>query len=380
MILLVSNLRGHNTGRGGHLYTVADYFRAVSTRRSVELVCIGHEIPPPLRILEPTLVRVESMRDVFSAARSLRRMLADDVVLHAFDATAVLVARLARKSPIVFTKCGGAVTRRYTPSVHPDVVFHDEDFAYYSGKGAPLDHRFLRLIPNRVFPSQQHVVSRDAFPACACLVMRVSRICKKYEESILQGVRLTKFLADNGIDAKFVCIGYPEDKLVLTRIESALDGVGELVVDENMTTNGSRHLVHADVVIASGRGAMESALLGRVTFVPEKYRHLPALLDSRTINEGIYHNFSDRCRFSGRADDADVLRILVESGARDEYLQSLKMISDDYFDLRPRLDEYMAIYENAALAKSMSSWFDIAKHMANFFFFGAIRLIRRRRE
>jgi hypothetical protein len=378
VLLLVSNVSGHNTGRGGHLYTVADFFRALQTRLPVQIVCLGHEIPPPLRGLEPALIPIRTLGGIFAAARSLREMVEGQAVLHAFDATALLVARLARRQPVVFTKCGGAVTRRYTPAGHPDIVFHQEDFAHYARLGAPLPGRHFKLIPNRVYPVLQDDVGADAFPTCDALVMRIARVCVKYEESILQGIRLTKSFRGAGIDARFVCVGFPEDPAVVERIRSELGEADALITDEKMTVNASRHLPKAAVVVASGRGAMESAMLEKITFVPEKGRSLPALLDERTIKEGIYHNFSDRCRFSHRASEAEAIEILTDYRARNAYGMTLRRISDDYFDLRPKLDEYMSIYECAVRAPSMFARVDVAMHLANFLFFGVFRRVRRK--
>ena len=309
IILVVSNVSGHNSGRGGHLYTVADHYRALIAVGDVKIVCVGTGIPGPLREFPVSLVRMSRLVDLRSAAKELSQHVNADSVLHVFDAYALLVARRLESTPIVFTKCGGAVTKRYTPAGHPDVVFHAQDYEYYRNRGAPLPGRYLKLIPNRVFVTQA-LDSEAQFPKCDVLVMRVGRICEKYEDSFKQAIALTKYLRSNQLNAKFVGIGYAEDERVLVRLKELIGSEDLILTDEAFTLGASRHLSRADVVVASGRGAMESATRGKVTLVPAKGKELPVLLDESTLEEGIFHNFSDRSVFTAPPSVEQVLKIL----------------------------------------------------------------------
>ncbi|MDZ4297751.1 MAG: hypothetical protein U0998_02250 [Moraxellaceae bacterium] len=377
LFLFVSNIAGLNTGRGGHYYTVVDHYRFFSEKYLVKVVCIGYEIPLALNGLEKDLIFIpyKNFLDVFKVINKVRSLFdSKECVNHAFDASAYLFVRMAnfkKKSPLYFTKCGGAVRIGYTPSTHPDIVFHGEDYSHYKSLGAPLLDRVFLLIPNRVAADAVLVnkpKNLNLFPQEGINILRIARICTKYSESIQQTINLCRALKLEGLSVNLAIIGYPEDKDLVNKFHAELKGLGDLYISDDVTLNASRHLPEADIVIASGRGVMESSMLGKVTMIAARGRFFPVLLSEDIFEGAIYYNFSDRYACFEKPDSIqEILNILSFSENYKTHVNDALKLSQKYFSLGSVLSVYEDIYANESAASMVYSVKDIISHLFRFF-------------
>lgn len=379
VILFVSNILGLNTGKGGHYYTVLDHFRFFSRFMKVKIVCIGHQIPSAFTGIESDveLVKYNKSIDILKAIRKIKLISNEFAAVNCFDANSLLFARISlyrTQKTIYFTKCGGAVRKRYTPALHPDIVFHGEDFQYYSSRGAPAPGRKLLLVPNRVYNPALLSQNSIGIPKQHVRILRIARICKKYEESIYQSIALACKLKSNGIDCSLTLVGYPEDGALVDKLYKELDGVGELFTDEEMTRNASRHIQHADIVVASGRGVMEGAVAKKIIMIAAAGRSYPILLDSEVFHDALHYNFSDRfstCKVSDNVDK--IVRLLSYSDYLIKYYKELGGIAQSYFLLDSVEQLYKDLYSAKRGSSSMYSLKDIAAHCLWFGFDALMR-------
>jgi hypothetical protein len=372
VIIFVSNTDGLNTGKGGHYYTALDHYRAIETHLPCRIVCIGHEIPSALRQVGDKLhfIKCKNSIDELIAIRSIRKIISSgEFVGNAFDSNSFLFARIAgigRGLPLMFTKCGGAVRKGYTPANHPDIVFHDEDYDFYKKQGAPTSGRFFEMIPNRVFPHARQARDYECEPIFQeghIKILRIARICKKYKESIEQSINLTRALLDRGILAQLAIVGYPQDPNLVEYFEQRIRGIGQLFLNEIHTENASKYLAGADIVVATGRGAMESALAHKVTLVTSAGEIFPTLLDKRTLVPAMRFNFSERFILGHENDSLSKIEELIGCKSRlAAHVVSMAHLSHQHFSLDSVVGNYIGMYESAVVAPSVYSLIDILRH------------------
>lgn len=389
LFLIATNIKNLNTGRGGHYYTVLDQYNAFKKSGfDVFIVCIGHAIPAPFKAPGITIIfikcsciteEITAIRNLKSAASSKK-----NVIFHAFDSNAFLFARIAgafNSTPTLYTKCGGAIRTGYTPSLHPDIVFHRQDYEYYLKKGGPLENRHLEIIPNRVAEEdfkENNTLPPQIFtsPKKEIKIIRIARICEKYKESIIQTINLARNLNENGLPAFAAVVGYPEDEATVSEVKRYIEGVGIVITNEDLTTNAKRHLQEADIVVASGRGVMESALSGKITMLAVAGCDTPELVDLSNIENGLYYNFSERYISKSQPGDSlfKLIKLLESDNNSKAYRENISEFAKNNFSICSAIEKYRYIYNKTTPSRSIYSKKDIAVHIYKYQLGKALRL------
>jgi hypothetical protein len=128
-----------------------------------------------------------------------------------------------------------------------------------------------------------------------------------------------------------------------------------IIVTENEFTNeASRLLSIADVVIGTGRGAMEAAMLGKILLCPTKNNSIPALVDESNINIFLDYNFSSRTPLESCPDEMvikSITEILVNEGEKKKLQGFVYNYADKNFNISTMRNQYIYIYSNCSVAK-----------------------------
>ncbi|WP_235040396.1 hypothetical protein [Vreelandella profundi] len=384
--LFVSNIKGLNTGRGGHYYTVLDHYSFFSKQFHVEVVCIGHEVPIAFENISNKVrfIPYKNLLDISATVALMKTIFnKNNCVVNAFDSNAFLFARLAgieKKVPLFFTKCGGAVRSGYTPALHPDVVFHGEDLKFYKEIGGPLNHRYLEMIPNRVatsFCDKPKPQDLSLYPQGKLNILRIARLCDKYKESLYQTIALAQDLKSSGFDVFLAIVGSPENKELTLELEASIKGLGRLYKSDEITTRASRHIIESDIVVAAGRGVMEGALAGKLVMISSKGNDFPILLTRKIFFDALHCNFSDRysCRDVSSSND-EIKTLLNDINKLKKHKADIALLSQENFSLVSASDKYRELYSALIAAPSIYDKKDLFKHTIKFLLEGVVRKIR----
>jgi hypothetical protein len=311
---MISCFRHKNSGTGGHYYSIQDIAAAIDLKS--EIVVVGDFVPKALA-KHPHIRFVPSRWGDF-------RPLSEPLpyrprLIHAFDnPSAVIGGALAAqlKIPLVVTKAGGP-RLGFTKSLFRNmIVFHEADYVDLNKR--ILGPKKLRLIPNRV-PTPSAVIPDLAAPFAetenhGLRVMAISRLASTYEGKINQAVNLYREIRNCGQAASLVIIGAIQCFQTYERLMALTKGDPNIRVltSVEITTNASRYLHFADVVIGTGRGFIEGLALGKFMFFPVHNSHLPCFATPQNYQEAFAENFSPRIRQSPLADPKTCFAQFIE--------------------------------------------------------------------
>lgn len=362
VLMAVANLSALNTGMGGHYHSTRTIFSALRNYLEIELIVIGHAMPPALAdIPGVTLVSATNSPSAnsLSAIRKLIKTSSSNVV-HCMDASSLLFCRLASlgtNTTVVWTKCGGHSLRRYTPLGSPDTVFHSQDRDHYSKKDFDP-----QLIPNRIELDQRRTIVAPQRPEGPLRLVRVSRICEKYEAGLAKTIRLARAGIDAGLQLKLDLIGHPEDPAVLARLAAIAGPETRFLTTSEWTAKASEHLIGYDVAIGGGRAAMEALAAGLPTFSTPDRSPAPVLIESANLEALLDANMSERAACSGDMPAAvSHLSRLASPETYDALSEWAAAVALSRLDVRAAVPQYLSLYNQAIQHLRSPEIFDLAQ-------------------
>lgn len=349
--------KGH--GRGGHFHSLRDTVSALKDIIEPVLIGVGPGFSPVLRGLP---VQTEVLRFANEPiGRYVGRVvkhcegIALDIV-HTFDFESHLFGRRLGtkiKIPHVHTKCGGADPARYYPKSLNLITYSAENFRFFSNSEKFRRSR-LHWIPNRVITPTQDWQSISALsrelPGCEFRICRVARVGDYYRESLLQSARLVRKLRSDSIDARLLIIGIVMDQRVVDAVVAEGEGAIDFVSNEACTANAARLLGIADLVIGTGRGFMEAALLGKPVMAPVRDRVFPVLVTRENVEHFLETNFSERTATTSDAcleSYESILQLCTSNLARQRYGVELQAFARTYFDISSAIPTMLNVYREA---------------------------------
>lgn len=368
--MVVGNIPGLNTGKGGHYYSVKEIASELNQHFSIDVVVLGDAIPEALTG-HPRLKWIECGQTptpgVLKRIKNHLTEMKPDVI-HCMDSSSLLFLRLANKSyriPICWTKCGGRTLSYYTPRGAPDIVFHRDDLELYHSKGfKPL------LIPNRFRIPQQATQPSPMSHNDSLRIVRISRICDKYKDGLDKTIQFYHAMRSRFPGTTLDIIGFPEDSGVLSHLRN-LAGEGEQVqflTDRDLTREASRHLPNYHIAVASGRSAMEAISYGLPTFITPLSSPGPVLASAKTIDAMMAANFSERAQVLETMEDAvtAIASLLTDRMAAQTYKEWTNDIYKNHISVEAAVDQYRSFYNNVIKQGYLESIFDLAKHFISF--------------
>lgn len=357
--LVVCSFQWNNSGTGGHYFSLLSTAEASRAVSDVSIVSIGDFFPDALKNAGSDLLHLNVPRYSLSQPLALleQRVLMDrPSVLHAYDQSSLLFCRiigLRNGIPVCSTKCGGS-RKWYWPRKFPDIVFSSADASYYQKRALASPSRDVHLVPGRVSKRSFTSDSLDGeaeLPAAVInsgkkIVMRIGRFHPAYEHSFRQAIDLAEQLSCEGIECCAVLIGHPSDPEVVSRLgKPDSDGL-YIFTEEKYTRRASRHIRHADIVVASGRGVMEAAAGSKIVCCSPANSSLPVLVEESNFLDLFSENFSSRSKVSKSCDLSGFVQLLSKSDDLKRYTDSISSIFHKYFDVDKSVKVHVSIYQS----------------------------------
>lgn len=360
---------GH--GRGGHFYSLLETAEKVGKQIDVTIVSIGVRKSPVLDKFDGNYLHFED-RGLFKTLCALSILAREKgfTTIHAFDTRAFLFARLMsikENLPLVLTKCGGPNPDRYFPYHSKIVLFSQENKEYFEEK-YKFQNADFSVIANRVEISRRgqdqsridelKSILKPGVP----VILRINRIGSTYEKSIKQGINLVKNLAENGVETQLLVIGVVEDQDAFERLVESVEENVTFVTDERYTVRASELIDIADIVIGTGRGFMEAALLGKTMLSPTENLSLPMLVTKDRIAKVFAKNFSQRYETDLSSEQVlSEIRSLLTGTLDQSELVDVTDFAEENFSSAKIFEKYIPVYQNAEPAKL--NIFDLLKHV-----------------
>ncbi len=346
ILFVISSFSVSNTGQGGHYYSLKTITSALERAGDdVSVLSFGDFAPPALQDLKINYKHI----DVASWSANLPEWCSAATHVHAFDRRSFYFARKIGRwngAKVYLTKPGGPNTSYFPFS--EDIILFSEENLNFMRSDPNLKGARMHLVPNRVASavvSTERVADFDrTHPFEGTTVLRIARIGQSYRRSILQTVKLAAHLRDRGARARAVLIGTPQDQEVLSEVRSSLGEHDLLLTDTAYTKNASELLPLADIVVGTGRGVMEAAILGMPVLCPVANHDALQLLGRDTVADLQQANFSERATVKSPQDVHALDVSLSAEGLARASGESLE-IAKARFDVDAAVPVYHAIYD-----------------------------------
>lgn len=306
IVYLISNYKGINTGRGGHYYSLLQMAEEISKNSKILIISIGDKQPAIFSNIEYAHHLKASLITMPFLVKKISKLIKDQEnkeinVIHGYDEFTVYLLRKLSKlfsCEMVLTKCGGAI-KKNLPCVPKLIVFHSKDYEFYKNNKAIGK---VYKIPNRVKPTiynsdrinQLNKIYEDGY----FHIVKIGRIGKYYFNTLKQAINLAEIFCKNK-KIKLILIGYLESPFFANQLKSYAKQKNvelEFFSDSKFTRNASELIWGAELVIGTGRGAMEALSAGKLLFFPVSGRDLPCLFDVNTAEYAMENNFSERTK------------------------------------------------------------------------------------
>lgn len=327
-------------GLGGHTRSMRDISNSINpfvTSTKIFIICAK----PQVNYIEE--INYLFLKDGYNKNISLiKEHISKKTIIHFFDIESYSYFSLINHDNILVTRCGG-VNPSFWPKSLLTTTFSKENSEYFKTIG--LKNVFY--IPNRVtnFHFNQELIdniknkyniSKDDY-----IALRVCRIKKYYQESLLQtlnlGDEISKKIKKQVI---VILIGGIEDHKIYEYMITKSNNLNIRLISltDSIYTSEARQIISiADAIVGTGRSLMEAAKTNAELYVPNKNSHLPIRLSKENFNELLSLNFSGR--YSLKSD-------------KNEPLIKNKFIWNKYFYINnDTVREYLNIYKNTPRVK-----------------------------
>lgn len=214
--------------------------------------------------------------------------------------------------PLVRTICGGVAPRPVDVPALPAIVSLSQEVADRLEGYPSMRGQRIAVIPDRIDTAEvtrriehgageRHRRFREKYrvPPSSRVILRVARVHEHYLESILQGAAAAAALRERGHEATFVHIGFVQRHAAHARLVARFEklnqrfGATVAVTAQDEALDALDHLGMADVVLGSGRTALEAMLAGKPTLVVGR-TGFAGLVEEDSVEEIAYFNFSGR--------------------------------------------------------------------------------------
>lgn len=354
-------------GVGGHFYSLAETAFQLSKHESVFIVSIGSKPSPILKSQFKDNYHNITKKGIFAIVKELLRMdvIKNGDLFHAFDIHAFYFAKLVslkKKTPLLLTRCGGP-NPRYFPFNEHIVLYSYENREYLASQNKFKNSNFY-VIPNRVRPPLQDTKAiaelRHALKKQHPVILRIARVSPLHEQSIQQSITLVKKLNAAGLSYQLVIIGVIQNQEIFERLKLLEDDNVSFITEGKYTTQASRLLDVADIVIGTGRSFMEAAIIGKKVLVPTRNLSIPEFVSEGNIDIISKLNFSPR--YSSKLNDNQAFEdILMGHSDVHNFVQEY---AKRHFDSERIYSLHAPVYKDVLSSKYGFYIFDFLIHTA----------------
>lgn len=341
---------------GGHYRSLALTAEHMAKHHDVKIIVLGYTYSHIIKDapIESEFVYFNGL-NISSALKKVQLSVDKKSILHAFDLYAYFIVRLLRLklgNKIALTKCGGPNPKDYFPKVKNLVLFSQEDFDYFSERSRYADSE-LHLIPNRTedfltnLNKIEEIKSKFNLHNFDKVILRICRISRMYQKSILQSINLHQYVTDQGCKAALIILGNIQDQSVIDNLKDKLPESVFFLTEDRFTANAKEVIEVADWVVGTGRGFMEASAKSRVMFSVSMQDDLPMLIGSHNFDQAFAFNFSERIAFENQQivdNKVNIIKLFNE----EEYEENLKKQSlirfREYFSIEGAVEKYSNMY------------------------------------
>lgn len=360
-----------NSSGGGHFYSLSAIEKMVRKFADTNIIQLGYSSIKVISSKENSyfirLFNFTFFLKIFKLISLTKQNKPD--VLHAFDHRSLFIAKVINffyKVPVVYTKCGGSNDGNLIPFANHYILFSQENYTHFlHNKINPIR---IHLIPNRsnkikIDEIKINQLKSDLKLADKKVILRISRFNEYYKLTFQQAINFLKKNLEIDINSVLVFVGYIGSQTFFDYLVKECKGLPVyFVTTSNYTTNASKLLEIADVVIATGRGVMEAASLNKIIFCPIQKSNLPLLLTNDTYEILAKTNFSERCFVNDKL--VTEINSLYFSN---HYINSSEEIFQKHFSVDSVQILYEEIYNNVLNKKCRLKMKDLIKQAYVFF-------------
>lgn len=360
-VLFFITVRGH--GRGGHVHSLNHISQALAEYANVSICTYGTGRSPVLEINPYFVSHIYyngwNFKEYRKKVYKLIKVYKPDI-LHFFDTAAYLTFTSyfnSNKYSIFVNKCGGPNPIKF-PKVNNLILFSRENYLWFE-KQKLFRETNVTFIPNRVNPkllsinSNYPIQKKNAF----CFV-RIARIGEVYKKSIEDSIRMVELFVQNGQDIHLYLIGTIQNQDIADDLRKQIIGLPITMITEDKFTEKASDLLYlADAVIATGRGIMEAAALGKPILTPASNADLPILVTEENFNEFFATNFSERNVASSqniKSNQRNISRLIKNNEYYDNLSRYTKTIFDENFSTTVGVQDYLKFYKQNLQAKTVN--------------------------
>lgn len=367
-------------GKGGHFHSLNHISRELSKKHECKIITIG---PGRSQIISKSPLFLMNLRlkgvHYISFLKQVKEVIKNESpeIIHFFDVYSYNILRFAlnpNKQKICITKCGGK-NPIWFPFVKNIILFSLENLNWFNNKKR-YKKTNIAFIPNRVNRLKLNINYRPIQKKIGDFnFVRICRIGKIYEKSIMDSILLVDKLRDKGYhEVKLFIIGYIEDIDFYNQLTESIKNKTDyihVITSPEITNEASRMLYLADVVIGTGRGIMEAASLKIPILTLNADDNFPVLVDSTNFIELFETNFSQRGSIKGfdKHDNiAKIERLLTDKKYYHELSLFSEKVFNEYFSIKKINKNYSSFY-NKAMLGTKKSFLDILyaiRHILSF--------------
>ena len=250
----------------------------------------------------------------------------------------------------VVNKCGGPNPSSY-PVVSNLILFSEENKNWFQ-KRIEYTNTKLTVIPNRVSTIKVQKYIEYKKDEKITNFVRICRIGKTYYNSILNGINLIKELTQNGdVNVKLFIVGKIVDLEEYNSLKKLSKGFNiEFITEDKYTIEASRMLYLADIVIGTGRSAMEAFSLSLPVLVPSKQFIYPVLVNSGNFKVFSDKNFTERTRIENTSSSFiinEIINLIHDNELYQECSNFSKKMFIEHFDIIKVPNKYIDFYMNS---------------------------------
>ncbi|WP_158960382.1 glycosyltransferase family protein [Myroides fluvii] len=221
-------------------------------------------------------------------------------IIHCYDSISFFIGRIVSfftGVKLLYTKCGGP-NFAYTPKCNSTILFSLENFDYLQDNNKEKIDYYL--IPNRIILPKcddillQKLKSEISYSKSKEYVFRIGNINSYYKDSIRAAFEVANSRNSENFKSVVVIIGKEYDDSLVKIINDFGNIEYYHLNDDDYTGEASKCLFVADIVLGTGRGAMEAIGLDKEVFLYSSVLKQVIKVSNENFMNCLYYNFSER--------------------------------------------------------------------------------------
>ncbi|ERM80691.1 hypothetical protein P872_21545 [Rhodonellum psychrophilum GCM71 = DSM 17998] len=270
-------------------------------------------------------------------------------IVHCFDQTSLNLSKILGiffNFRVLYTKCGGANQINYFKI--PTIFFSSENYDDFCGKNSKS---LAYLMPNRINEITHKIDLKELRKNLkidkndGINFLRINRFSSKYEDTMNKAVNLVQILNSMKVKSNLYIVGAIEDLSIYKKFASIKNNV-YLVSENELIKDASKLIPIFDIVIGTGRGAMEGFAYGKPVLTPCSNSNIPIFIDESNFDAAFYYNFSERVKIPDLIYEIELRKIVnqinqIQTGK----IGKSESIFNKYFNINNSLIFYKNLYD-----------------------------------